>query len=55
MTIEEAQAWREHTDGDFSLEAFPGGHFYLNDHVPEILDRIRRHVRAVAPDASRTV
>ncbi|HEV7650980.1 MAG TPA: alpha/beta fold hydrolase [Actinophytocola sp.] len=54
VTIEEAQAWREHTDGDFSLDVFPGGHFYLNDHVPEILDRIRRHVRAIPTGTRRT-
>lgn len=54
VTTEEAQAWREHADRDFSLDVFPGGHFYLNNHVPEILDRIRRHVRAVTPDTSRT-
>ncbi|MGW1216683.1 thioesterase II family protein [Streptomyces sp. NPDC002499] len=28
-----ARMWREHTGGDFALEVFPGGHFYLADHV----------------------
>jgi len=53
VTLEEAQAWREHTGGDFSLDVFPGGHFYLNEQVPEILSRIRRHVRAITADSQR--
>jgi pyochelin biosynthesis protein PchC len=48
VTVEEADAWREHTDGDFELVVYPGAHFYLNDHVPDILRRIRAHVRSVS-------
>lgn len=40
-TVEEVAAWREHTSGDFELAVYPGAHFYLNDHVPDILRRIR--------------
>jgi surfactin synthase thioesterase subunit len=29
-TLDEARAWCEHTDGDFDLQVYPGGHFYLN-------------------------
>lgn len=47
VSIDEAEAWREHTDAEFELEVFPGGHFYLNDCVPQILDRIRKHARTV--------
>jgi surfactin synthase thioesterase subunit len=47
VTLDEARAWREHTAGEFELAVFPGGHFYLNDHVPDILDRIRRHTRSI--------
>ncbi|MEU5959403.1 alpha/beta fold hydrolase [Streptomyces sp. NPDC047525] len=33
VTVQEATEWRDHTRGDFSLEVFSGGHFYLDDHV----------------------
>lgn len=46
VTHEEADAWREHTGGDFELVTYPGAHFYLNDHVPDILRRIRAQVRS---------
>jgi len=48
VSVEEADAWREHTDGEFDLAVFPGGHFYLNDRVPDILERIRQHTRSLA-------
>jgi surfactin synthase thioesterase subunit len=48
VTIDEADAWRDHTTGDFELMVFPGGHFYLNDHTPEILERIRAHTRLIS-------
>ncbi|HEX6355195.1 thioesterase II family protein [Actinophytocola sp.] len=47
VTIEEAEAWRDHTTAEFELAVFPGGHFYLNDHVPDILRRIREHTRLI--------
>ncbi|TDV47909.1 thioesterase II family protein [Actinophytocola oryzae] len=47
VTLEEAQAWREHTSGEFELVVYPGGHFYLNEHVPDILDRIRAHAKSI--------
>ncbi|UED87197.1 thioesterase II family protein [Streptomyces profundus] len=41
-TVDEARSWGEHTGGAFELRVFPGGgHFYLNDSVPAILDLIR--------------
>ena len=46
-TVAEAGAWREHTSGAFELRVFPGGHFYLNDHGPEITETISRTVKAV--------
>lgn len=49
VTLDEAAAWGEHTNAPFELDVFPGGHFYLNDRVPDILDRIRKHVRSVQP------
>jgi surfactin synthase thioesterase subunit len=36
VTVQEAQTWREHTSGDFALQVFSGGHFYLADHIGPI-------------------
>jgi surfactin synthase thioesterase subunit len=52
VSVEEADAWREHTDGEFDIAVFPGGHFYLNDCVPQILDRIRAHTRSYSAGAT---
>lgn len=46
-TIAEAEAWQEHTTGEFSLHVFHGGHFYLDQHRREITDIIRSTVRGV--------
>jgi surfactin synthase thioesterase subunit len=35
-TLTEAQAWRLHTEGEFRLRSFPGGHFFLLHHKREI-------------------
>jgi surfactin synthase thioesterase subunit len=53
VTVAEAEAWREHTDGAFDLAVFPGGHFYLNDVVPDILNRIRTHTRSISTGSPR--
>ncbi|MCL7460825.1 alpha/beta fold hydrolase [Micromonospora echinofusca] len=49
VTVDEAQAWEEHTGGGFELVVHPGGHFYLNDKMPDVLRRIRTHTRALNP------
>ncbi|GAB1511631.1 thioesterase II family protein [Actinophytocola sp. KF-1] len=48
VTVAEAEAWREHTSAEFELTVFPGGHFYLNDVVPDILGKLRAHARSVS-------
>lgn len=45
VTVDEASSWREHTTGDFDLVVYPGAHFFLNQHVADILRRIRTHTR----------
>ncbi|MER7016296.1 alpha/beta fold hydrolase [Saccharopolyspora sp. NPDC000359] len=46
VTPAEAQAWAEHTTGEFSFRVFPGGHFYLNEHKSAIVDALSAHVLA---------
>ncbi|WP_007023872.1 thioesterase II family protein [Saccharomonospora iraqiensis] len=46
-TIEEARAWANHTDGEFSLTTFPGGHFYLDDQRDAVISLITERVGAV--------
>jgi pyochelin biosynthesis protein PchC len=41
VTPAEAQPWADRTTGRFDLRVFDGGHFFLNDHVPEILTLLR--------------
>ncbi|WP_406150546.1 thioesterase II family protein [Streptomyces sp. NBC_01012] len=36
VTLDEAAAWRRHATGAFDMKVFPGGHFFLTDHEPEI-------------------
>lgn len=41
VTRAEADAWEGHTSGDFTLHEYSGGHFYLNEHAPSVISRIR--------------
>ncbi|EST37921.1 hypothetical protein N566_10395 [Streptomycetaceae bacterium MP113-05] len=34
---EEVEAWRTHTSGEFDLQMYPGGHFFLVEHAAEVL------------------
>jgi pyochelin biosynthesis protein PchC len=40
VSVPEAQEWVRHTSAEFRLRVFPGGHFYLNDHEPELAEMI---------------
>ncbi|MEV6771985.1 alpha/beta fold hydrolase [Nocardia sp. NPDC051030] len=40
VSAAEAQGWAAHTAGEFQLHTFPGGHFYLDQHVPAVLGLI---------------
>jgi surfactin synthase thioesterase subunit len=40
VTVDEARSWQDHTDGHFELHTYRGGHFYLNDHAPRLIDSI---------------
>jgi pyochelin biosynthetic protein PchC len=41
-TRQEADAWRTHTTGPFELHVFPGGHFYLAEHLPDLAALLTR-------------
>lgn len=52
VTLDEAQAWGEHTTSDFALHTYPGGHFYLNEVMDEVLATVQQTIRH-APDPLR--
>lgn len=41
-TVEEADDWRAHTDGTFTLRVFRGNHFYLTPRAGEVIAEISR-------------
>jgi pyochelin biosynthetic protein PchC len=40
----EAQAWEGHTEGEFTLHSFSGGHFYLVQHQAAVVDLIAKQL-----------
>lgn len=46
-TLEEVRAWSDHTDGDFELHTYPGGHFYLNSQAPKVISAISTQISAL--------
>lgn len=36
------QAWEKHTTGKFNLRMFPGGHFFLMEHTPTLIQSMLR-------------
>ncbi|WP_327713895.1 alpha/beta fold hydrolase (plasmid) [Streptomyces sp. NBC_00464] len=44
-TIAEAEAWEQHTTGEFALHVFQGGHFYLDEHRQKVADLVSGAVR----------
>jgi surfactin synthase thioesterase subunit len=38
--------WSERTTSEFAARVFPGHHFYLNDHVPELVSHIEGKILA---------
>ncbi|MER6976466.1 thioesterase II family protein [Streptomyces carpinensis] len=45
VTDQEAQGWADHTSAGCAFHWFTGGHFYLNDHAPEVIALIREQIR----------
>ncbi|TVL91766.1 thioesterase II family protein [Streptomyces sp. SAJ15] len=46
-SMEEAEAWRAHTTGDFDIHVFPGGHFFLANHSEKIIEIVSKKINAV--------
>jgi surfactin synthase thioesterase subunit len=51
-TVEEANAWAQHTSGSFDLQVFPGGHFFLTDHADQVVKILAQHFQ---PDRARSI
>ncbi|WP_373292744.1 thioesterase II family protein [Mangrovihabitans endophyticus] len=44
----ETLAWQQHTTGGFEMHSFTGGHFFVNDHVAEVIRLVRGRLSAAA-------
>ncbi|MDX3645822.1 thioesterase II family protein [Streptomyces sp. MB09-02B] len=49
--LDDVHAWRDHTTGPFTTHTYPGGHFYLIDQAPRVIDLITELLTAVRPAA----
>ena len=49
-TYEKVLPWSERTTSEFSVQVFPGHHFYLNDHIPELVSHIEDKISACCRD-----
>lgn len=50
-TYDKVTPWSERTTAEFTARVFPGHHFYLNDHLPELVGDIESKLSAIR-DAS---
>ena len=50
-TEPEVLAWRDHTNADFDVRFFPGGHFYLNHHAGAVIGMIAARLERAAAAA----
>ncbi|OLZ59426.1 thioesterase [Streptomyces sp. IMTB 2501] len=48
-TLDEARAWGEHTESEFEMHVYPGGHFYLNNHAPRVISAISQQISSLLP------
>ncbi|KUL39323.1 thioesterase II family protein [Actinoplanes awajinensis] len=49
VSLDEAEAWGEHTTGGFELRTFPGGHFYLAQHQRAVINLISDQLLSLTP------
>ncbi|MEN3614746.1 alpha/beta fold hydrolase [Plantactinospora sp. ZYX-F-223] len=50
-TRDEADAWRQHTTGEFTVQVFPGGHFYLTEVASRVIGAISDGLLPYTSDA----
>ncbi|MFI0465777.1 MULTISPECIES: thioesterase II family protein [Saccharopolyspora] len=50
-TVDEARAWGRHTSAAFEAKVFAGGHFYLAERQPEVIEEIRKQLRHLSAPA----
>lgn len=43
-TVDEAKAWSRHTTGEFDLQVYPGGHFFLANNAAKINAMLADHL-----------
>lgn len=43
-TLEKVAPWSERTTSEFAVRVFPGHHFYLTDHLPELVSDIEAKI-----------
>lgn len=54
VPVMDARPWADHTEADFDMHVFPGGHFYLNDQPAAVANTVRHHItRWATADAAR--
>ncbi|MDX2938777.1 thioesterase [Streptomyces ipomoeae] len=46
-SYDEASSWRDHTTGDFDIQVFPGGHFFIKDNLDDISGLVTEQLSAV--------
>lgn len=46
-SYDEASSWRDHTTGDFGIQVFPGGHFFINENLDAISGLVTEQLSAV--------
>ncbi|NEB02417.1 alpha/beta fold hydrolase [Streptomyces sp. SID13726] len=52
VTVGEVDEWRRHTEDEFSLHVFEGGHFYLAEHSAAVTDLLRT---ALSPHLAKEI
>ena len=50
-THEKVAAWAERTTSEFAVRVFTGHHFYVNDHLPELVKDIEDKMASLAMDS----
>ena len=49
-TYEKVTRWAQRTTSEFSARVFPGHHFYINDHLPELVGNIEERMASCCGD-----